>query len=188
MKKIEILIALVGLLALAAVPAAAQAAPPAAKQWNVSNTNQLSYGTEYELYNKSAHIGMNTQIGYENQTFGVDLGWVGHSGGYFEFLRQAPSGVRDHRTGPIAHNENVALYNTKTRRYLVYYSRFDADGVAELEWSSAPVYEWQIQGQFAFDGRVHFALFNKRVKKYLVHQFPKRGIDLGWLNPTPPTP
>lgn len=180
MKKIHILIALLGLLALAAVPAAAQAAPPAAKQWNVNNANEASYATEYELYNKS------TQLGYEKRTLGVDLGWVGHSGGYFEFLRQAPTGTRDHRTGPIPANADVAIYNTKTRRYLIYYKRGDAE--AELGWSNTPVYEWQIQDQLASGGRVHFALFNDRVDKYLISQTKNYGINLGWLNQTPSAP
>ena len=181
MKKIHILIALLGLLALAAVPTASQVAPPAARQWNVLNANQLSYAVEYKLYNTTEHIG------YENRTFGVDLGWVSSAhGGLFEFLRQAPPGTRDHRKGPIASDANVAIYNTKTRRYLKYYKRGDTE--AELEWSSTPVYEWQIQDQSASGGRVHFALFNNRVKKYLVHQFKNYGINLGWLNNAPPMP
>jgi len=168
------------LLAAAALPAASEAAPAAAKQWNVNNANQISFATEYELYNTTE------QIGYENRTFGVDLGWVGHSGGLFEFLRKAPAGVRDHRKGPIAADDNVAIYNTKTRRYLMYYSRGDTK--AELEWSNTPVYEWQIQDQSSAGGRVHFALFNSRVKKYLVHKFQNYGINLGWFTNTPPTP
>src|SRR5438132_7577377 len=124
-----------------------------------------------------------SQLGYENRNFGVNLGWVGHGGGWFEFLRQAPAGVRDHRVGPIASDENVALYNTKTRRYLMYVDR--ADTKAEVEWSSTPVYEWRIQDQSASGGRVHFALFNNRVKKYLVYKFQNYGINLGWLNNAP---
>ena len=50
MKKIHILITLVGLLALAAVPTASQIAPSAAKEWNVNNTDSMSYATDYELY------------------------------------------------------------------------------------------------------------------------------------------
>ena len=174
-----ILCAVFAALALAALPFASKAAPAAAKQWNVNNTDRMSPATEYELYNTTE------QLGYDNRTFGVDLGWVGHSGGYFEFLRKAPPGVRDHR-GPIAADENVAIYNTKTRRYLMYYDR--ADTKAELEWSNTPVYEWQIQDQSASGGRVHFALFNSRVKKYLVHKVQNYGINLGWLNDSPPAP
>jgi hypothetical protein len=176
MKRLTYLLAL---LALAAAPTALEAAPAAAKQWNVNNADQASFGVEYELYNKV------TQLGYEDRTFGIDLGWVG-SGGHFEFRRQAPAGTTDHRRGPIAGDENVAIYNTKTRRYLMYYKRGDTK--AELEWSSKPVYEWQIQDQSASGGRVHFALFNDRVDKYLIYQTKNYGINLGWLNNTPPAP
>lgn len=155
------------------------AAPSAARQWNVNNTDKLSYATDYELYNKT------TQIGYEDRTFGVDLGWVGSSGGYFQFLRQAPPGTRDHRTGPIGATENVALYNTKTRRYLMYYDRNETK--ADLEWSNSPVYEWQLQDQSASGGRVHFALFNSHYKKYLIYKVQNYGINLGWLNDTGPS-
>jgi hypothetical protein len=157
-----------------------KAAPEAAKQWNVNNTNQISFGKPYELYNK------NTQIGYDDRTFGVNLGWVGHRGGHFEFHRQARPGVRDHRSGLISGDQNVAIYNNRARRYLMYHERGATQ--AELEWNSAPVYEWQIQDQSASGGRVHFALYNKRVGKYLVHQVRNYGINLGWHNDAPPTP
>jgi hypothetical protein len=182
MKKIHILIALVGLLALAAVPAASQVAVPSgAHQWEVHNADGVSFATAYELYNQKN----GSQIGYEKRTFGVDLGWVGHSGGHFMFMRWAPVRVRDHRPGPIAENENVAIFNTKTNRYLMYYKRGDAE--AELEWSSTPVYEWQVRDQKG-TSVASFALFNDRVDKYLVYQFKNYGINLGWLNDTPPAP
>lgn len=163
---------------LIAIPAASVAAPAAAKQWNVDQTDQISNETKYALYNRS------TKLGYENRTFGVDLGWV--NGGFFFFVRQAPSGKRDRRVGPIAGDDNVAIFNTKTLRYLMFYARGDVK--AELEWTKTPVYEWQIQDQSASGGRVHFALFNSRVKKYLVYKFQNYGINLGWLVATPPQP
>ena len=167
-------------LVLAALPFTSEAAPTAAKQWNINHENRASFAVEYELYNKSA------QLGYEDRTFGVDLGWVGNNGGHFEFRRLAPARTTDHRRGLIAGDENVAIYNTKTRRYLIYYKRGDTK--AELEWSSNPAYEWQIQDQSASGGRVHFALFNDRVDKYLISQTKNYGINLGWLNNTPPAP
>src|SRR5690242_20107464 len=91
----QFLSALLSLFTLVCIAVIAAAAPIAAKQWNVNNADQISYATDYELYNTTE------QIGYEDRTFGVDLGWVGHSGGLFEFLRQAPPGTRDHRRGPI---------------------------------------------------------------------------------------
>ena len=168
-----------GALALIALPAVSKAAPTAARQWSVDKTTQISYETDYVLFNEGS------QIGYENRTFGVDLG-RGVRGGFFAFLRQAPPGKRDRRLGPIAEGDNVAIFNTKTLRYLKFYARGDAK--AELEWSNTPVYEWQIQDQSASGGRVHFALFNTRVKKYLVYKVQNYGINLGWLVDASPQP
>jgi len=163
--------------ALAALPAAASAAdvPSGADQWSVANTSTVQTGVDYELHNRTGG-----QLGYDNRVFGVDLGWVGHSGGTFTFMRKAPPNVRDHRRGPIAEDEDVAIYNSKSRRYLVYKQRGDAK--AELDWSRTPTYEWQVRGQ---DG-AQFALFNDRVDRYLVYQFKNYGINLGWLTGPPP--
>src|SRR5687767_2707210 len=120
---------LLGALALIALPTISVAAPTAAKQWSVDKTSQISYETDYVLYN------LGSQIGYENRTFGVDLG-RGARGGFFAFLRKAPAGKRDRRLGPIASDDNVAIFNTKTLRYLMFYARGDA----KLEWTNTPVY------------------------------------------------
>ena len=162
---------LVGLLMTAAVRAQDASA---AKEWNVNNTSQISYGEPYELYDKTS------QIGYGERTFGVNLDWVGHSGGTFEFRRQAPANTTDHRKGPIGPTENVSIYNSKSQKYLVYQIRGDTE--AELGWSGAPSYEWQIQAQTPSSGRVYFALYNTKVKKYLVYQVKNYGINLGWLS------
>jgi len=156
--------------------AVSEAAPSGAKQWSVDKTDQIGYETDYVLYN------LGSKIGYDNRTFGVDLA-RGHNGGFFAFRRKASPGTRDRRLGPIASDDNVAIFNTKTLRYLRFFPRGDAK--AELEWSNTPVYEWQIQDQSASGGRVHFALFNSRVKKYLVYKIQNYGINLGWLNLTP---
>jgi len=169
----------IGALVLIALPAVSVAAPSAARQWSVENTYQIKSETDYVLYNRGI------QLGYENRTFGVDLG-RGAKGGFFAFVRQAPSGERDRRRVPIAGNDSVAIFNTKTLRYLMFYAR--GDNKAELEWSNTPVYEWQLQNQSAPSGRVHFALFNSRVKKYLVYKVQRYGINLGWFVEPPPQP
>lgn len=168
---------LLGAVVLIAMPAVSAAAPAAARQWTVDQTNQISNETRYALYNRGS------KIGYDNRTFGVDLA-RGHNGGFFFFVRQAPSGKRDRRMGPIPEDANVAIFNTKTNRYLMFYARGDVK--AELEWTNTPVYEWQIQDQSASNGSVHFALFNSRVKKYLVYKVQNYGINLGWLIDTTP--
>jgi hypothetical protein len=170
---------LLGALALIALPAVSTGAPSAAKQWSVDKTNQINNETEYVLYN------LGSQLGYENRTFGVDLG-RGARGGFFFFVKQAPSGKRNRDVGTIAGDDNVAIFNTKSLRYLMFYARGDVK--AELEWTKTPAYEWQIQDQSASGGRVHFALFNTRVKKYLVYKVQNYGINLGWLVDTSPQP
>ncbi|UGS34917.1 hypothetical protein DSM104329_01299 [Capillimicrobium parvum] len=166
------------LAALAVAPAAVAGAadvPSGADQWSVANTSSVQTGVDYELHNRTGG-----QLGYDNRTFGVDLGWVGHSGGTFEFMRKAPPGVRDHRRGPIAEDEDVAIYNSKSRRYLIFKSRGETK--AELDWSRTPTYEWQVQGQHG----AGFALFNDRVDRFLVYQSKNYGINLGWLTGPPP--
>jgi hypothetical protein len=147
------------------------AAPDAARQWEARNAATVQTGSAYSLFNTKN----NSQVGYDNRVFGIDMGWVS-GGGQFEFRRDTGSpNVRDHRRGAITETENVAIYNTKTRRYLKYYKR--GDWKAELEWDRTPRYEWKVQGQ---SGN-RFALFNDRVDRYLVHQVKNYGINLGWL-------
>ncbi len=117
----SILIAILALVTLAALPGAAQAdAPSGAKQWRVANTSSVSNGTEYQLFNN-----VGGRLGYDNRTFGVDLGWnQGSKGGHFVFLRDSGKpNVRDHRSGPLAEDQRVAVYNTKTRKYLRFHER-----------------------------------------------------------------
>jgi hypothetical protein len=163
------------LAALALAPAASHAAAPdAAHQWEARNAASVRTATSYSLFNTKN----NGRLGYDNRVFGVDLGWVSN-GGQFEFRRDSGN-VRDHRRTVISETENVAIYNTKTRRYLKYYRRGETK--AELEWSSTPVLEWQVHRQ---SGN-RFALFNDRVDRYLVYQYKNYGINLGWLAPGPP--
>ncbi|MBJ7330360.1 MAG: hypothetical protein JHC95_10710 [Solirubrobacteraceae bacterium] len=173
----SIILALFAVLAVTALPSAANAdVPSGARQWEARNASTLQTGTEYDLFN-----GQGGQLGYGNRTFGVDLEWT-KSGGRFVFMRDSGKpNVRDHRRGPIAEDQRVAIYNTKTRRYLRYENRGDVK--ADLEWSRTPVYEWNVQGQQGND----FALFNTRVSKYVAYKFRNYGINLGWLQvgPTP---
>jgi hypothetical protein len=166
---------LAALAALATAPAAAHAAAPdAAHQWEARGAGSVRTATSYSLFNTK----INSRLGYDNRVFGVDLGWTS-DGGQFEFRRDSGN-VRDHRRTAISETENVAIYNTKTRRYLKYYRRGETK--AELEWSTTPVLEWQVQRQSGS----RFALFNDRVDRYLVYQFKNYGINLGWLAPGPP--
>lgn len=171
-------------LLLAVLPAASQVAVPSeAHQWEVPHADGVSSSIDYMLFNQKNK----SQIGYENRKFDdeVDLDWVSNYGGLFSFMREAPAGTRDHRRAAIPENANVAIYNTETRRYLKYKKFYD--NMAELEWSSTPVYEWQLRDQKG-TSVASFALFNTRTGKYLVLQSKTRGINLGFFNGTSPSP
>lgn len=160
--------------ALAAPAAAGAQAPDAAHQWTVKNeAGSVKNGVEYHLLNRGSFLG------YENRTFGVDLGLTS-KGGNFVFKRNTGSpNVRDHRTYPLTETENVAIYNTKRKAYL----RYEQRGVwkAELEWDRSPQYQWQLRRQVVAAGAVKFAIFNDKVDRFLVHQVKNYGINLGWL-------
>lgn len=172
-------LAVLALLAVLTLPGAAHAAaPPGTQQWEVRSGASVQNGVQYQLWNTKN----TSRVGYDNRTFGVDLGWnKGSSGGDFVFLRDTGKpNVRDHRRGPLAETQKVAVYNTKTRRYLRFEKRGPAK--AELEWDRSPKYEWQLHDQQG----AKFALFNTRVSRYLVHQVKNYGINLGWHQSTVP--
>ena len=142
-------------------------------EWSLENGNEPSYGVGKMFYNGTR------QLGYESRRFGVNLGWSGHDGGWFEFRRWAPAGTTDHRRGDILPEDNVAWYSSKARQYLVYKQRGDTE--AELGWSRTPSYQWQVRNKTNNNGLYKFALYNTKVNKYLVYQVKNYGINLGWL-------
>ena len=182
MKTIFIHLAMLGVLTTAAPVVSKAEVPPETHQWEVHHSTELSYNVDYMLFNQKKK----QQLGYENRKLGndVDLDWVGNLGGLFNFKPKASRNVRDHRRGPIPEDADVAIFNTETKRYLTY-EKFD-NTQAELEWTRTPAYEWQFHDQKKETNVASFALFNSRVKKYLVLQGKVRGIDLGWFDTSPP--
>jgi hypothetical protein len=159
----RILTVILALLALAVVPSAASAAQP--QQWTFNNYNgPLTAATDYELVNLTGG-----RIGYKDRT-GVDLAWT-TSGGNFRFMRGNPN---DHRR--ITGTEPLAIYNTKTKKYLVYGSQ--TFGI-NLDWSSTPTFEWKVDqaGQ-------RFSLYNLRSHDYVVYGSRTFGINLVWAGLT----
>jgi len=184
MKTIFIHFAMLCVLTTAAPVVSKAEVPPETHQWEVHHSTELKYNVDYMLFNQKKK----QQLGYENRKFGndVDLDWVGNLGGLFNFKPKTPHNVRDHRTLPIPEDTDVAIFNTETKRYLTY-KKFD-NTQAELEWTRTPAYEWQFRDQKKETNVASFALFNSRVKKYLVVQGKIRGIDLGWFDTSPPVP
>jgi hypothetical protein len=114
-------------------------------------------------------------LGYGRRLVGVDLVWGG--GAQWQFRRTNP---RDHRS--IAPTENVALYNTRTRRYLNYgRQRFGIN----LVWSATPRYQWrvalgEIRTPGPTQGNVRFHVYNAAAGSYLVYLKRRFGINLAW--------
>jgi hypothetical protein len=164
MSRSRLLFVCLALLVPALAPAAASAAEPI--QWTVNNNvGPVKAATEYELVN----VGGGSRIGYESRT-GVDLAWTS-SGGNFEFRRGNP---RDHRS--LRPDEPVAIYNTKTKRYLYYSSQ--SFGI-NLDWSSSPMYQWKIQQSGS-----RFSLYNTATRDYVVYGTRTWGINLVWAGMT----
>jgi hypothetical protein len=147
--------AVLTLIAIAAVPAAANASDfTNPQQWLVENTNTVSANTNYELHNLIRRENfLTSQFGYPKQESGHTIlyGWTGHSGGYFVFRRP---NERDHRhiQGDF---ETVAIYNTKIKKYL-HMSRTRA------YWNGSAAYEWQLHD---ISGP-KFSLYNTSVRDY----------------------
>lgn len=175
MRRISILITTLSLAlsALVALPGTESALPvtkttkpsvqlPVARQWQVKNDDTVKASTPYELHNTyRRQLDLSSQLGFTKD--GRLLGWVGQSGGHFEFRRP---NIRDHRT--VSPSEYLALYNTKSRGYLT--------GKTAVHWSSSPSYEWQVLDRQGAD----FALFNTDKRDYIVAA-DGGGSILKWL-------
>jgi opacity protein-like surface antigen len=160
------LVVLVAMLALILAAASSAAAAPNPQQWTVNNNvGPVKGNVEYELVNQTNH----SRIGYDSRT-GVDLGWTSQ-GGNFELRR---ANERDHRAARPG--ETFALYNTKTRRYVVYGKQ--TFGI-NLDFTSSPVYEWKVS-----QARGAFSLYNTRARDYVVYGKRTWGINLVWAGLT----
>ena len=156
---IALLIALFA-LALPATASAKDSLDP--QQWSITNTATPGY---HLLYNDPGR----DFVGYGSRTFGVNLTWGQAGGGYWRFLRSN----RDHRGG-VPFGEKVAMYNTKTRKYLVHGSQ--TYGI-NLKWSSSPSYQWRLDKT----GTGGVSLFNTSANDHVVYGKRSFGINLQWL-------
>lgn len=174
----SITLALFAVLAVTLLPSAAHAQPPlGTAQWKTEGTPTPQTNTRFLLFNEL----QSQPLGYNNRTFGVDLEWT-TKGGDWEFRPAPPApGVNDRRRRALTSTETVAMFNWRTRRYLVHQSR--SLGRAELEWSKTPSFQWKVDRQF--DGKL--ALFNEKVQRHLVYERKTLGVNLGWAKLPPQT-
>jgi len=125
---------------------------------------------------------------YEHETFGINLGWSSDAEPATElrlrrwFLERAGDQNR-----PITFGEPVALANGEGESYLKYHHR--TIGI-NLDWSSAPVYEWKIfggpPGQPVRTGEA-VAIYNASVDgtggpngDFFIYFDRPLGADIGW--------
>jgi hypothetical protein len=131
------------------------------RQWEIRNVTGIKADELYEIYNlRRDEMDLSSELAFEERDSRDATGW-GQNGGRFVFKRDtASTNVRDHRT--VRDGEFVAIYNTKTKRYMSYI------GV----WEDKPQYVWMMKKQEVVGqgraARFRFALFNTDKRKWLM--------------------
>jgi hypothetical protein len=149
-------------------------------QWELRGMSRIQPNIPYAIYNlRRTEQGKEAQLAFKEtpgDTVGRDATGWGPNGGLFEF-RRAPAPTDK---GAIVADEYLAIYNTKTKRFM------EAYGV----WADAPQYVWQLRGLQANAGEtaMSFALYNVPIGRYLVlwdqslnAEFPTRENDLALI-------
>jgi hypothetical protein len=156
-------------IAMLAIPAQASAVSKTDPwQWQAPPSSlEPRVGYSFTLYNQ---INGRT-LGYEERTFGINLGWVGSKGNLQWVLK------RDFRYG-----DKLALVNTKADDYVAYGSR--SVGI-NLVWKNYPVYEWVVNWD---PTTKRFSLYNTAARDYVVYGERSFGVNLIWLKDLPTVP
>lgn len=119
-------------------------------QWAVRGVSSIKPNERYAIHNlRRTQLGQEAQLGFYNcgsSSVCYDSTRWDPNGGMFEF-RRAPSPID---RGAITVDEYVAIYNTKTRRYLT--------GLGN--WTEAPQYIWQMRGLRNEGDWMSFSLYN----------------------------
>jgi hypothetical protein len=157
----------VALLALALPGVASATDKLDAQQWNIG-TFQIKDGKLFQMRNDINH----SLMGYGHRTLGVDLDW-GSNRGDWMLVRKPVGNVRDHRV-VLTSSDQLALYNTKARKYLVH---GDENFGIDLDWSRYPSYEWKININRSGDT----SLYNTDQGDYVVYGKRPFGINLMFL-------
>jgi hypothetical protein len=131
----------------------------------------------YNLKNKR----LRKFLQYEQQTFGINLGWTDDAepATAKRVMRWfcARSG-RDDR--PIRYGETIALGYGKTPSFVRNAHR---DVGIDLDWSERPVFEWKLlggrSGQEIATGQ-WFAIYNTHARECLLEFDRTAGGDIGW--------
>jgi hypothetical protein len=168
MRLLRVTTVVLALLAGLVLPGSASALP-SQMQWSATPSEAVAQPNASQSYALGHSVGGGLISG--NRNFGVDLEWGGRRPEW-QFRRANP---RDHRGIPPT--ERMALYSTRTRRYLAYGRQ--TFGI-NLVWSATPKYEWQIQTPGPVVNNIVLSLYNTTAGSYLVYTRRTVGINLGW--------
>lgn len=154
-------------------PAAGAVDPDNPAQWQVENTEAVLGNEPYELHNlRRRALNLSSQLGFVRKKNHLlerdqdDLGWPGHSGGHFVFVRHDKTD-----RSSILESEVVAIYNTLNRKYLT--EAFEILPSLTHKFSSSPSFEWMLHGRRG----ASFALYNIKRGGYLMLGGKHHGVD-----------
>lgn len=118
---------------------------------------------------------------YEEQTWGINLGWTDDASPETEkrvsrwfFTRQGDVG------SAILYGEDIAFANGGGNSFLYYSER--PRGI-NLDWSGVPRYEWQILGGpkgSVVNRDAPVAIYNSKQKLFFMYFDRNLGADIGW--------
>ena len=118
---------------------------------------------------------------YEHQTFGINLGWTDDAEPATATRVMRWFCARNARgDGPIRYGETIALGYGKAPSFIRNKHR---DVGIDLDWSTAPVFEWKLlggkSGQEVTTGQ-WFAIYNTHARECLIEFDRTVGGDIGW--------
>jgi hypothetical protein len=132
----------------------------------------------YNLKNKR----LRKFLQYESQTFGINLGWTDDAepATATRVMRWFCARANEHDHRPIRYGETIALGYGKDPSFIHNTHR---DVGIDLDWSTAPVFEWKIlggkSGSEVTTGQ-WFALYNTHARECLLEFDRTAGGDIGW--------
>ena len=159
------------------------------KQWTIGpglsgaamSKATFTDGGDRHLYALASSEAGNTFLQYEEQNWGINLGWTDQADAATQKKVSRWFFARQDGTGqPFNYGETIALAYGTGRSFLKYAER--SQGI-NLDWSSPPVYEWQVLG--GTEGTPvqlghQVAIWNTRVEQFFVHFDRNAGGNIGW--------
>jgi hypothetical protein len=157
------------------------------KQWNIGSDKAgqvLSKARFQDAPDRSYNLKNRVPIKflqYEEQNWGINLGWTDDASPDTAkrvarwFFTRSGAG-----NGPVTYSETIALANGTGDSWLHYSER--PRGI-NLDWSSRPVFEWQLLGRKAGEPvqrDQYLAIFNKKANLFFVHFDRDAGGNIGW--------